>query len=837
MTKIDINLDAYHLSSESLLRIRQILRESLRAIHGKEWEVTGIPAELRDYLTQRHAREASINWHLSDAADILDFTGFVDLYDVIAANAQLLQRFLAWRPMPTFCASASSSSTRSSTGSRTCDRLPTASSASSSASTNASRRRQALRCRPSRRRRAPPPRRQRGTRRAETDSQGRPSVPAAGRAEPRDGTQASAEGRPSEGRRLPRRHRRRSPRRRRHPSTRAPRTRRSWTGHQAKRQQGDPDGALPGGHVARRRPVERLGGVVARRDVGTGSRVAVVPRPVRQARAQADLRLLRARSTRPRKDGCRHVAQRLAGVPQGAQLRAGAAVAQGSVPAHETLTPGGQRPSTIRRAPDPEQPLATRGDRCASHARAASVSCGPHRAKQTSAAVEEQSVRACGRPPGSREGRRARRRAWMRAHAPPPAGVGGERLVGRERAQQARLRPPQARATASRTPAPQGAREPGGSGSTQKSPAPTLSDSGLGHSISNTPAERSADGSCLDDRHPDGRRQVLDDVDGGHATEASRRPARAAPQGRRPHRRRGPAYDTQRPWPGRRPRRALPRPQSRRTSRSSPRPHPRSSTGAAPCQQRDVLGHTSEDLGSLRRGSCPRSASRRRRSRPAPRHRRQRPTATRRGSPWASRSTRPPSSRELLVQRARPAHRRAPKAPATAGRGAPRPGPAPPRTACCILQEVRPRRAGPARRAGLRPRSEAPRTSFGARSASARCTGGSRRAAARPAGCAAAPDSPSRSTRADSSGTALSRTCSNSERVARYAPRTSSTTAESVVQAPLQVFPQLLTRRGLATQHRPSLVDLCLDLVQVDPEHGAHDRCASGAPATPAWRR
>ncbi len=98
MTKLDTNLDACQMSSEILLRLRKIMRESLRAIHGKEWEATGIPDEIRDYLTQRQAREASINWNLSDAVDILDFAGFLNLYDVMAANPQILQRFLPLAP-------------------------------------------------------------------------------------------------------------------------------------------------------------------------------------------------------------------------------------------------------------------------------------------------------------------------------------------------------------------------------------------------------------------------------------------------------------------------------------------------------------------------------------------------------------------------------------------------------------------------------------------------------------------------------------------------------------------------------------------------------------------
>ena len=98
MTKLDTNLDACQMSSEILLRLRKIMRETLRAIHGKEWEVTGIPQEIRDFLTQRQAREASINWNLSDAVDILDFAGFVNIYDIMEANPQLLQRLLPLAP-------------------------------------------------------------------------------------------------------------------------------------------------------------------------------------------------------------------------------------------------------------------------------------------------------------------------------------------------------------------------------------------------------------------------------------------------------------------------------------------------------------------------------------------------------------------------------------------------------------------------------------------------------------------------------------------------------------------------------------------------------------------
>jgi hypothetical protein len=98
MTKLDTNLDACQLSSEILLRLRKVLRETLRATYGKEWEKTGIPEEIHEFLTQRQAREASINWNLSDTVDVLDFAGYMNLYDIIAATPHLLERLLPLAP-------------------------------------------------------------------------------------------------------------------------------------------------------------------------------------------------------------------------------------------------------------------------------------------------------------------------------------------------------------------------------------------------------------------------------------------------------------------------------------------------------------------------------------------------------------------------------------------------------------------------------------------------------------------------------------------------------------------------------------------------------------------
>ena len=100
MAKIDLNPDAYRLAAECLFRIRQLIRETLRATYGEAWDHEGIPEELLGHLTSRRAREASINWHMSDSADLLDYTGFANILDIIAANESALELFLSLAPDP-----------------------------------------------------------------------------------------------------------------------------------------------------------------------------------------------------------------------------------------------------------------------------------------------------------------------------------------------------------------------------------------------------------------------------------------------------------------------------------------------------------------------------------------------------------------------------------------------------------------------------------------------------------------------------------------------------------------------------------------------------------------
>jgi hypothetical protein len=96
--KYEMNLDACRLTGEILDRLRKIVRDELKSAHGAAWETAGLPAEIRELLSQRRAREASMNWSLSESCDLLDYTGFANLFEIIAATPPLFQRFLPLMP-------------------------------------------------------------------------------------------------------------------------------------------------------------------------------------------------------------------------------------------------------------------------------------------------------------------------------------------------------------------------------------------------------------------------------------------------------------------------------------------------------------------------------------------------------------------------------------------------------------------------------------------------------------------------------------------------------------------------------------------------------------------
>ncbi len=100
MTKLDHNLDAYRLAAAALERLRALLRRHLEAAHSPNWERDGIPASPRDFLMQRRDRENAVKWNSSAGVDLLDFAGFVNLYEVLASHPRLLDGFSRLVPDP-----------------------------------------------------------------------------------------------------------------------------------------------------------------------------------------------------------------------------------------------------------------------------------------------------------------------------------------------------------------------------------------------------------------------------------------------------------------------------------------------------------------------------------------------------------------------------------------------------------------------------------------------------------------------------------------------------------------------------------------------------------------
>ncbi len=95
MGQKDFRLEAYRIISDNLTRIRAVLRDALRQLHGSGWEGVVEPVDRRTFLAQRREREVSINWRRATADDLLQYGNFSDLYEFVAADRRLFERFAA----------------------------------------------------------------------------------------------------------------------------------------------------------------------------------------------------------------------------------------------------------------------------------------------------------------------------------------------------------------------------------------------------------------------------------------------------------------------------------------------------------------------------------------------------------------------------------------------------------------------------------------------------------------------------------------------------------------------------------------------------------------------
>lgn len=90
---LQTNTDSYRTVLEIYLQLRKVIRHMLADRDDSDWETAAIPDELRGYLEGRRERESAISWRLSAAEDLLDYAGFANLGEIIAADPALLRQF------------------------------------------------------------------------------------------------------------------------------------------------------------------------------------------------------------------------------------------------------------------------------------------------------------------------------------------------------------------------------------------------------------------------------------------------------------------------------------------------------------------------------------------------------------------------------------------------------------------------------------------------------------------------------------------------------------------------------------------------------------------------
>jgi hypothetical protein len=94
MQGLELNPEACRLLDRMSISMRGVIRHFLRARFAEAWEERGLPPELLGFLIQRRAREMSINWNLPASSTVLDYAGFGDLFEILAAHAELMRAFV-----------------------------------------------------------------------------------------------------------------------------------------------------------------------------------------------------------------------------------------------------------------------------------------------------------------------------------------------------------------------------------------------------------------------------------------------------------------------------------------------------------------------------------------------------------------------------------------------------------------------------------------------------------------------------------------------------------------------------------------------------------------------
>jgi hypothetical protein len=98
MDWIEQNLDAYRVIAEILTDIRPLVRDRLETAHGKEWFRDGIPEDVFERLIRNKEKETSIDWYENRYQEVISYSVFPDLFEIIIANPGLFEPILKLAP-------------------------------------------------------------------------------------------------------------------------------------------------------------------------------------------------------------------------------------------------------------------------------------------------------------------------------------------------------------------------------------------------------------------------------------------------------------------------------------------------------------------------------------------------------------------------------------------------------------------------------------------------------------------------------------------------------------------------------------------------------------------
>lgn len=98
MEWLDQNIDAYRIVSEILGQLRATVRDGLEQVYGDKWYRRGLPSGVFDRLVAAKEREKAIDWSEDQYQQIMGYSTFADLIEILQMNAEHFPEFIALAP-------------------------------------------------------------------------------------------------------------------------------------------------------------------------------------------------------------------------------------------------------------------------------------------------------------------------------------------------------------------------------------------------------------------------------------------------------------------------------------------------------------------------------------------------------------------------------------------------------------------------------------------------------------------------------------------------------------------------------------------------------------------